>query len=191
MDGLFEEPFSSDDDEIEATGHPLEEKSEVLINLANGFRYHKNGPAQPYDWSKDDLEKMTRLIKDQQTKLVKGRRKIRAIKYNGEEFPGGLLAWVNCVRSGQYFSDNPKIDRGPSFVSGEKTNHWLWNYASTVLLCEFEYWSVVHKQNQNVPSEEVRYPDINQLIFRHTEDFVGGLWSDFHKHWSKYIDEMR
>ena len=46
----------SSDEEEENEGHPIEDKATVLQNLANGFKYHKNGPAQPYDWDNVDLK---------------------------------------------------------------------------------------------------------------------------------------
>ena len=186
-----DEYVESSDDEDEPTGHPIEEKNDVIQNIANGFRYHKNGPAQPYDWTKEDLAKMTRLIEDAAKRVKKGRRKIRAIKHDGTEFPGGLLAWVNCVRRGMYFSDNPNVQRGAPFTSGEKSNHWLWNYVSETLLAEVDYWTKIHKANQKANPSETKYPDINNLIFRHPDDFVGGLWCDFEKHWQRFVDEMR
>ena len=113
------------------------------------------------------------------------------MNYQGKPFPGGLLGWVNAVRSGKYFGDNPKIDRGPVFVSGEKTNFWLWNFVSQTLLSEFDYWSDVHKQNAGKDPKDTRYPDVSKLIFRHSEDFVGGLWCDFEQYWQRFVDEMR
>ena len=134
---------------------------------------------------------MTKLINDAARRVKKGRRKIRAIKHDGSLFPGGLLGWVNNVRRGIYFSDNPNIDRGSPFLSGEKSNHWLWNYVSETLLAEVDYWTKIHKANQKVSPTETKYPDLDKLIFRHPDDFVGGLWHDFEKHWQKYVDEMR
>ena len=184
--------LSSDDEaDAEYSGHPFEDKASVLENLQNGFQYHKNGPAQMYDWSADDIQKMTLIIKDSVSDLKKGRRKIRAVNYLGEEFPGGLLGWVNNVREGVYFGDNPNVQRGPRFSSGEKTNHWLWNFVSETLLSEFHLWSKIHRENSKAKPSGSKYPKLNQLIFRHTEDFVGGLWCDFHKHWQPFINEMR
>ena len=183
----------SSDEETEATpnGHPLEDKATVLKNLRSGFKYHKNGPAQMYDWTKEDISTMTEIIKESVDSIKKGRRKIRAVNYLGEEFPGGLLGWVNCVREGKYFADNPDISRGARFKSGEKTNFWLWNFVSETLLSEFRYWTKVHQKNSTVASSETKYPNIHQLVFRHTDDFVGGLWTDFSRHWQPFIDEMR
>ena len=186
-----EENLISSDDEDTDVGHPVENKAIVLKNLAEGFKYHKNGPAQPYDWNKKDMKIMTDLIQKQSAQLKKGRRKIRAVKFDGTEFPDGLLGWVNNVRNGTYFSDNPNVHRGPVFKSGEKSNHWLWNFVSVTLLSEFEYWSRVHQENQKVDPSEARYPNLHQLVFRHTDDFVGGLWSDFSKYWEPFISEMR
>ena len=41
-------PVSSDEEDEENLGHPEETTEEVLKNLANGFKYHKNGPARGY-----------------------------------------------------------------------------------------------------------------------------------------------
>ena len=188
MDSLDE---NSSDEEPVDDGHPLEDRATVLRNLRNGFKYHKNGPAQMYDWSKADIDEMTKIIQDSVIRVKKGRRKVRAVDYRGQPLPNGLLGWVNSVRSGVYFGDNPKINRGPVFKCGEKTNFWLWNFVSETLICEFDYWTEVHKQNAHVDPKDTRYPDISKLIFRHSEDFVGGLWCDFEQHWQRFIDEMR
>ena len=181
---------SSDEDEA-PVGHPIETKAKVLRNLKAGFKYHKNGPAQMYDWTSDDIGHMTQIINDSVSKLKKGRRKIRAVDYKGRPLPNGLLGWVNSVRTGKYFSDNPKINRGPAFTSGEKSNFWLWNFVSETLISEFDYWTEVHKKNATVDPKDTRYPDISKLIFRNSDDFVGGLWCDFERHWQRFIDEMR
>ena len=39
--------------------------------------------------------------------------------------------------------------------------------------------------------ELIQYPKIEDLVFRHNDDFVGGLWTDFEKHWQRFIDEIR
>ena len=189
MDSVEE---NSSDDEVEnPIGHPVETKEKVLKNLQNGFRYHKNGPAQTYDWTEEDIKTMTKIITDSVSNIKKGRRKIRAVDYLGRPLPNGLLGWVNSVRSGKYFGDNPRINRGPVFKSGEKSNFWLWNFVSDTLISEFDFWSEVHKNNAKVDPKDTKYPDISKLIFRHSEDFVGGLWCDFEKHWQRFVDEMR
>lgn len=188
MDNIEED---SSDDDLEVTGHPLEDKRTVINNLKNGFKYHKNGPAQTYDWNDDDVAEMTKIIHESVSKIKKGRRAIRAVDYKGRPLPNGLLGWVNSVRRGDYFSDNPNINRGPIFKSGEKSNFWLWNFVSETLLSEFDYWSEIHKQNASVDPKDTKYPDISKLIFRHSEDFVGGLWCDFERHWEKFVNEMR
>ena len=184
-------PLSSDSEDEIDLGHPMETKEQVIENLRKGFRYHKNGPAQQYDWNKEDISLMTEIIQNSVSKVKKGRRNVRAVNYKGEPFPGGLLGWVNSVRSGRYFSDNPKIERGCEFKAGDRSNFWLWNYVSETLVHEFDYWTEWHKVNKNLPPSDTKYPDISKLIFRHSEDFVGGLWTDFSKHWMRFVDEMR
>ena len=191
MDGEDEEYYlSSESEEEDDVGHPLETKDEVFENLKQGFLYHKNGPAQQYDWTKDDIAKMSRIIQDSVATVKKGRRNVRAMNFKGEPFPGGLLGWVNSVRTGRYFPDNTKIERGKALVSGEKSNFWLWNYVSETLIHEFDYWTEWQKVNKTLKPEETKYPDISKMIFRHSDDFVGGLWSDFSKHWQRFVDEM-
>ena len=182
---------NSSDEDTTAPGHPMESCEIVLKNLAKGIKYHKNGPAQQYDWKEHHIKRMTEIIKDSVKNIKPGRRKIRAMNYLGEEFPGGLLGWVNAVRSGRYFSDNPEIVRGPHINSGERSNFWLWNYVSDVLLAELNYWTKVHKMNKDLDPSKAKYPDITKMIFRHTDDFVGGLWTDFSKHWEPFVHEMR
>ena len=183
--------LSSDSEDEDESGHPMETKDEVLKNIRLGFKYHKNGPARQYDWNNDDIASMTKMIHDSVSKIKRGRRNVRAVNYHGQPFPGGLLGWVNSVRSGRYFKDNPKIERGEEFKANEKSNFWLWNYVSETLIHEFDYWTEWHKTNQSLPPEETKYPDITKMIFRHSDDFVGGLWSDFSKHWTRFVDEMR
>ena len=151
---------NSSDDDTDEPGHPVEDKGTVLKNLQAGFKYHKNGPAQMYDWNKDDIAKMTQIIHQSVSTLKKGRRKIRATDYKGNVLPNGILGWVNSVRRGDYFGDNPKVNRGPVFKSGEKSNFWLWNFVSETLLAEFDYWTEVHKQNAKVDPKNTKYPDI-------------------------------
>ena len=162
----------SSDEELDPPGHPLEDKRTVIRNLKSGFKYHKNGPAQTYDWSDDDVAEMTKIIHASVSTVKKGRRSVRAVNHQGKPLPNGLLGWVNCVRRGEYFGDNPRINRGPTFKSGEKSNFWLWNFVSETLLSEFDYWSEVHKLNSTVDPKDTKYPDISKLIFRHSDDFV-------------------
>ena len=188
--------FSSDSEE-EHEGHPKEQKSVVLEKLFSGFRYHKDGPAQSYQWTEEEIQKMAQHLEEYAKQAKEGkRRKIRAVRYDGTPVVGGLLRFVNDARMGKTFKDNPRISRRQkAYYAGQLTQHQLWHEASEILLAEFDYWSEVHQSNllhfKAGQPEKCRYPKIGDLIFRHNDDFVGGLWSDFHIHWDRFIDELR
>lgn len=180
-----------------AKGHAVETKDQVLENLFNGFPYHKNGPAQGYKWSEAEIEKMAQHLEDYASKVKRGRRKkIRATRYDGRPVTGGLLKFVNDAVTGKTFPNNPHIKRRRNrYKAGYITQHALWHEASEILIAEFDYWMDIYEDNIKYASEGrpelIRYPKIEDLVFRNNEDFVGGLWSDFEKHWQRFIDEIR
>ena len=182
---------------FETHGHPLETKEEVLRKLANGFQYHKNGPAQSYDWNEFDISFMTKILEQHAQTVVDGkRRKIRAVRYDGTPVKGGLLRFVNDARNGKTFAQNPFIKRTYKTIrAGQLTQHQLWHIASKILIAEFDYWTDINAENldlvKNGRSDECKYPKIGDLVFRHSDDFVGGLWSDFEEHWQRFVDEIR
>ena len=195
---LSSDEDSDTDDEIENKGHPRETKEKVLANLIDGFAYHKNGPAQEYDWNSNDVSIMTDLIRRQHEKTQAAsknkNRIIRAQNYKGESSANMLRNWVNSCRISERFPDNIQIQRGPKLEHDEWTNHQLWQYVSATLQSEFHYWTKVEIINRSLPEErkkEVRYPKLGDLIFRHNDDFVSGLWSDFSEYWQPFIDEIR
>lgn len=178
-------------------GHPLETKSEVLQNLIKGHPYHKNGPAQGYKWNEQEIEQMAQHLEEYATNVRRGRRKkIRATRFDGRPVTGGLLKFVNDAVTGKTFPNNHYIKRRKNrYRAGYISQHALWHEASEILIAEFDYWMDVHQNNikhaaENRP-ELIQYPKIEDLIFRNNEDFVGGLWSDFEKHWQRFIDEIR
>ena len=188
---------SSDEDE-EITGHPRESKSDILHNLKNGFPYNKGGPAQKYQWTKSEIQQMADLLRDKNRQVRQQRAKrprcIRAQNYRGETSNKYLLNWVNSVRTGRRFESNPRIIRGEKWKVGQRSNHQLWEYVSQVLTCEFHYWMDVHKKNLALPEDErskVKYPRVEDLIFRVNDDFTGGLWSQFYTFWEPFINELR
>ena len=197
-DFLWSSDESDDEDGDERSGHPLETKAAVLENLRTGFSYHKNGPAQEYDWTPAEITLMTQMIRDthSETKAAtkNKHRIIRAQNFRGESSQNTLRNWVNSCLSGQRFPDNPRVRRGPRIGHNDWSNFKQWEYVSETLQHEFHYWSEVEKINRSLPSErqkEVRYPRLDDLIFRHNDDFTGGHWSHFAKFWDPFIDEMR
>ena len=190
--------FESSDDEAAAPGHPLQTKSEVLEGLRNGYKYHKNGPAREYSWNKQEIAVMTKLIMEK-NELVKAAKKnrsrrIRAQLYDGTSTGHTLINWVNSCLTGKRFPENKAVQRGPAIAHGDWSNHKMWCYVSSTLQAEFHYWNTVNSINKQLGSDEAaraRYPKLTDLIFRHNDDFVSGLWSEFSEYWQPFIDELR
>ena len=194
-DGLEElEIFSDDESDDILYGHPDHTPLEVLENLKKGFKYHKNGPAREYFWTKEHVAIMTAMIQEKAALIKENKRKERIIRgqnYTGESDKDHLLKWVNRCLVGKQFSYNPNIERGPALKRHQWSNLRLWHYVSRALISEFDYWTKQHANNQMIDPEKTRYPDIRNLILRHSDDFTSGLWSEFSEHWERFINEMR
>ena len=189
---------SDEDDEVDDGGHPFESKQKVLENLEKGYPYNKGGPAREYEWDLSEIAKMSDLIRKRNEEVRENRKKrpraIRAQNYRGETSGNYLLNWVNSVRCGKRFPENPKLVRGPKWKHGQRSNHQLWETVSEILTCEFHFWMGIHKKNADLPPGEkvkAKYPRIEDLIFRVNEDFTGGLWSQFYQYWEPFINELR
>ena len=178
-------------------GHPMETKDEVLNKLRSGFPYHKNGPAQEYDWTEKEILEMAKHLETYSQEATSSKRKkIRAVRFDGTPVKGGLLRFVNDAKNGKTFRHNPYIKRSYKTIrAGQLTQHQLWHITSKILIAEFDYWTDVFAKNnehvKNGQSADCKYPNINDLVFRHSDDFVGGLWSDFEEHWQRFVDEIR
>ena len=203
--GVFEENefdeaaiFDRSSDEEDDGGHPYDNKATVLSKLEDGYPYNKGGPAREYDWTASDISKMADLIRKKNEEVRQNRKKrpraIRAQNYRGDTSNNYLLNWINSVRCGKRFENNPNHERGPKLLHGQRSNHRLWEYVSEILTKEFHYWMDIHKKNMALPKSErskVQYPLIEDLIFRVNDDFTGGLWSQFYKYWEPFISELR
>ena len=190
--------FDDRDESEDDGGHPYEAKKDVLVNLQAGYPYHKGGPAREYDWTHSDISQMAEMLRQQNEKVRENRKKrpraIRAQNYRGETSNNYLLNWVNSVRSGKRFGQNPGLERGSKWERGFKSNHQLWETVSDILTCEFHYWMDIHKKNLALPKSKrsaAKYPHIEDLIFRVNDDFTGGLWSQFYRYWEPFINELR
>ena len=195
-EGVLGELSDSDEEEEngEEFGHPPHTPNEVIENLRNGFKYHKNGPAREYDWSMmpDLVEEMTRMIERKHNEIKLKRAKERIIRgqnYRGESEKDHLLRWVNSCRMGYRFPMNPNVERGEQLRRSDWSNKKLWNYVSRTLIAEFDYWTKIFQSDQAKKSN-IQYPKISDLIFRHNDDFTSGLWSEFAEHWVQFIDKM-
>ena len=190
--GVGQSDDESDQDE-EDFGHPDHSPNEVIENLRNGYKYHKNGPAREYSWSKEEIAEMTKMI-ERKNNLVKLKRAkeriIRGQDYKGYSDKDHLLRWVNSCRMGYRFSLNPNVERGPQLRRKEWSNKKLWEYVSRTLIAEFDYWTEIFQSDQ-AKAADIKYPKVSDLIFRHNEDFTSGLWSEFSHHWERFINKMR
>ena len=193
---VFDEFFSSSDDDDDPIGQPIEAMDEILSKLQKDFPYHKNGPAQSYDWTPEHIDVMSQNIKDFAARIKSNNerksRKIRAHDYLGVSKKNHLLKWVNSCLRGERFAHNPNITRGKKLELTDWSNHKLWEYVSETLIHEFHYWTDIHKKNLGQKdASKVLYPQVTDLIFRENDDFVGGLWSDFSKFWEPFIEEVK
>ena len=188
----------SSDEEEDDGGHPHDTKDEVLRKLETGFPYNKGGPAREYNWNASDISKMADMVRNVNNSVRQKRKKrprtIRAQNYRGDTSSNYLLNWINSVRNGKRFADNKEMIRGPKILHGQKSNHQLWKMVSEILTKEFHYWIDIHKKNLSLhPSQrsKVKYPRVEDLIFRVNDDFTGGLWSQFFQFWQPFINELR
>ena len=196
VDAGLEDLGLEDDDDLptEEYGHPDHSPLEVLENLRSGFKYHKNGPAREYDWTKEDRQIMTDLIRERAAQVEKRRKKERVIRgqdYLGNSEKDHLVRWVNACLVGIRFPNNPKVRRGAAIGRKEWSNKKLWRYVSETLIAEFDYWNEMHVRNQKGPPEAAQYPKVSDLIFRHNDDFTSGLWSEFSDFWEPFLNDMR
>ena len=184
---------SDDEDDQDEDGHPDHSPNEVIENLRKGYKYHKNGPAREYSWSKSEIAEMTKMIerKNNLVKLKQAKERIiRGQDYRGNSEKDHLLRWVNSCRMGYRFPLNPKVERGPQLRRVDWSNKKLWEYVSRTLIAEFDYWTEIFQSDQ-AKAANIQYPKVSDLIFRHNEDFTSGLWSEFAHHWERFIDNMR
>ena len=120
------------------------------------------------------------------------------MNYKNEFINGGILAWVNSVRTGKRLKYNPYIQhnlRGGRFRPGGKTNRQLWREASKILLAEYQYWAEKLESNRELIQSGrgylVEYPKIGNLPFRSNDTFLGGEWSHFSGFWESFIEQLK
>ena len=120
---------------------------------------------------------------------------IPAVNYRNEPIPGGILGWVNRVRTGHLLKHNSEITRQGRIRPGSRSNRQLWREASKILLKEYEYWTKQLQQNRKLMAEGrgylVKYPKIKDLPFRCNNVFLGGEWSHFSRFWEPFIESIR
>ena len=120
---------------------------------------------------------------------------IPAVNYRNQRIPGGILGWVNRVRTRHALPHNPNLVRGGRLRPGAQTTRQVWREASKILLSEYRYWVDVLKENRKLMAQGrgylVRYPKIGHLPFRCNDTFLGGEWSHFSSFWDSFIEEMR
>ena len=164
-----------------------------------GKKVHKISPAFPVAWTKAEIDQMAEFVYDAGQKhrhaLDNNAPEIPAVNYRNEFISGGILTWVNSVRTGKRLKYNPYIMRGGRFRPGGKTNRQLWREASKILLAEYRYWSEKLETNREMIRTGrgylVEYPKIGNLPFRSNDTFIGGEWSHFSGFWESFIEQLK
>ena len=122
---------------------------------------------------------------------------IPAVNYKNQPISGGILGWLNRVRTRRLFKNNSLLEsqRGGRIRPGSKSNRQLWRNASAVLLAEYQYWVKKLHENRKLMSEGrgylCEYPKIGNLPFRCNNVFIGGEWSQFSSFWEPFIESIR
>ena len=120
---------------------------------------------------------------------------IPAVNYLNNPIPGGVLGWLNRVRTRHALKHNPLIQKRGRIRPGSKSNRALWREVSTVLLLEYKYWTQVLRKNRQLMSKGQGYlcehPKIGGLPFRCNNVFLGGEWSNFSAFWEPFIEAIR
>ena len=120
---------------------------------------------------------------------------IPAVNYLNNPIPGGVLGWLNRVRTRHSLKHNPYIVRAGRIRPGSKTNRQLWREVSSILLLEYKYWVQVLHKNRKLISEGRGYlcehPKVGGLPFRCNNVFLGGEWNNFSSFWDPFIESIR
>lgn len=167
----------------------------------SGQKVHKVSPAFPVSWTTDEINLMAKHVYEAGVQSKAQQRQspteIPAVNYKNQPISGGILGWLNRVRTRRLFKKNPFLEphRGGRIRPGSKSNRQLWRDASTVLLAEYQYWVKKLHKNRELMSEGrgylCEYPKIGNLPFRCNNVFVGGEWSQFASFWEPFIESIR
>ena len=150
-------------------------------------------------WTKQEIDLMSDFVykagEARRQTLDNEAPEIPAVNYKNEPINGGILSWVNSVRTRKRLKYNPYIIRGGRFRPGGKTNRQLWREASKILLAEYQYWSEKLESNRELIRTGrgylVEYPKIGNLPFRSNDIFLGGEWSHFSGFWESFIEQLK
>ena len=178
---------------------PDSPKEDILAAIFAGEKVHKISPAFPVSWTGAEIHLMAQHVFKTGLNSKENNRthptEIPAVNYLNQPISGGILGWVNRVRTGHLLKHNPKITRGGRIRPGSRSNRQLWREASHILIAEYEYWSDVLKANRHLMSTGrgylVKYPRIGHLPFRDNDVFLGGEWSQFSSFWDPFISSIR
>ena len=164
-----------------------------------GEKVHKISPAFQKPWTTEEINIMAKHVFQVGLESKARQRhtptEIPAVNYLNQPIPGGLLGWVNRVRTRHCLKHNPHIQRQGRLRPGSLSNRQLWREASRYLQLEYDYWvQVLHENRQKMAEGRgylVRYPKIGDLPFRCNNVFLGGEWSHFASFWEPFIAKIR
>ena len=174
-------------------------KEEIIQAVLNGEKVHKISPAFRVSWTEEEIQRMAHdVFKTGLASKAQNRSQppeIPAVNYLNQPISGGILGWVNRVRTGHLLQHNPYLVRQGRLRPGSQTTRQVWREASKILLTEYRHWVEVLKENRKLMAQGrgymVRYPKIGHLPFRCNDTFLGGEWSHFSSFWDSFIEEMR
>ena len=178
---------------------PQSTKEEILRAVFAGEKVHKVSPAFPVSWTTEEVNLMAKHVYEIGVQSKAQQRQspteIPAVNYKNEPIPGGILGWLNRVRTRRILKQNPHHPRLGRIRPGSKSNRQLWRETSTILLEEYKYWVKQLHKNRVLISEGrgylCKYPKIGGLPFRCNNVFLGGEWSQFSSFWEPFIDAIR
>ena len=174
-------------------------KEEIIEAVLSGKKVHKISPAFRVPWTDEEIQIMARdVFETGQASKQQNRTcppEIPAVNYLNQRIPGGILGWVNRVRTRHLFRPNPDIVRGGRIRPGSMSTRQVWREASKILLAEYRYWVNILQRNRQLMAQGrgylVQYPKIGHLPFRCNDTFLGGEWSHFSSFWDSFIEELR
>ena len=178
---------------------PHSTKAEIMRAVLAGEKVHKISPAFPISWTPEEIKIMAsdvfRTGLESKARQRQSPTEIPAVNYLNDPIPGGILGWLNRVRTGHLLKHNKLIPRCGRIRPGSKSNRQLWKEVSHVLLLEYQYWTSQLHENRRLMAEGrgylVKYPKIGHLPFRCNNVFLGGEWSHFSSFWEPFIEQMR
>ena len=119
-----------------------------------GEKVHKISPAFPISWTPEEIKIMASDVfqtgLESKARQRQSPTEIPAVNYLNDPIPGGILGWLNRVRTGHLLKHNKLIPRCGRIRPGSKSNRQLWKEVSQILLLEYKYWTSQLHENRRL-----------------------------------------